>query len=72
MAVCLPRGMAAGVMAIIPAASGVSDTQGLSTIVFACIIATIVIFAIGLPPASRRLVTAAGEATGTTLEIQSK
>jgi len=55
MGVSLPRGMAAGVMATVPAASGVSDTGGLETVVYACIIATIVIFAVGLPLAARRL-----------------
>ena len=55
MEVSLPRGMAAGVMATVPAAAGVPGTRGLATIVFACIISTIAIFAVGLPVASRRL-----------------
>jgi cell volume regulation protein A len=55
MTVALPRGMAAGVMATIPAAAGVVATEGLSTIVFACIVSTIAIFAIGMPLASRGL-----------------
>jgi cell volume regulation protein A len=54
MAVSLPRGMAAGVMATIPAAAGVPASEGLSTVVFACIMATIAIFAIGLPLAARQ------------------
>jgi Na+:H+ antiporter len=58
MAASLPRGMAAGVMATIPAAEGVPASQGLATVVFACIIATIAIFAVGLPLTMRRLPSA--------------
>lgn len=55
MSVALPRGMAAGVMATIPAAAGVAHARGLVTIVFACIVTTIAVFAVGLPITMRRL-----------------
>ena len=55
MTVALPRGLAAGVMATIPAAAGVPHTRGLVTIVFACIVTTIVIFSVGMPLVARRL-----------------
>lgn len=66
MGVALPRGLAAGVMATIPAAAGVADTGGLATIVFSCIVTTIAVFAVGLPLAARRLVPAGagGEGAG--------
>jgi hypothetical protein len=46
--------MAAGVLATVPMAAGVVATEALPVIVFTCIVATIAIFAIGLPLASRR------------------
>ncbi len=51
---CLPRGMAAGVMATVPMAAGVVATEALPVVVFTCIVATIAIFAVGLPLAARR------------------
>ena len=51
--VSLPRGMAAGVLATIPLAQGVSGTDVLPPMVFACVAATILIFAVGFPIASR-------------------
>lgn len=55
MSIALPRGLAAGVMATIPAAAGVPDTRGLVTVVFACIVTTIVVFSIGMPLIARRV-----------------
>lgn len=52
--VCLPRGMAAGVLATVPMAAGVVATDGLPVIVFSCIVATIAVFAIGLPLVTRQ------------------
>jgi len=52
----MPRGLAAGVLATIPAASGVIATDWLSTTAFACIIGTIAIFAVGLPMSMKQLV----------------
>jgi cell volume regulation protein A len=52
--ISLPRGMAAGVLATVPAAAGVVATGDLPVIVFSCIVATIAIFAVGLPLTTRR------------------
>lgn len=54
IAVCLPRGMAAGVLATVPMAAGVVATDGLPVIVFSCIVATIALFAVGLPLVTRQ------------------
>lgn len=54
--VCLPRGLAAGVLATVPMAAGVIATDTLPVIVFSCIVATIVVFAVGLPLVTRRVV----------------
>ncbi len=54
VAVSLPRGMAAGVLATLPAAAGIPGTERLPTIVFACVLATILIFAVGFPIVRRR------------------
>jgi cell volume regulation protein A len=51
---CMPRGMAAGVLATVPMAAGVVGTEALPVVVFTCIVATIAIFAVGLPLAARR------------------
>lgn len=53
--VCLPRGLAAGVLATVPMAAGVIATDTVPVIVFSCIVATIVIFAVGLPLVTRRV-----------------
>ena len=50
----LPRGVAAGVLATLPVAAGVPGTEGLPTVVFACVFGTILIFAAGFPLALRR------------------
>lgn len=52
-AVAYPRGMAAGVLATLPAAMGIPGTQTLPALVFACVFATILIFAAGFPLARR-------------------
>jgi cell volume regulation protein A len=52
--VCMPRGLAAGVLATVPMAAGVAATEGLPVVVFSCIVATIAVFAIGLPLVTRR------------------
>ncbi len=57
--VCMPRGLAAGVLATVPMAAGVVATTELPVVVFTCIVATIAIFAVGLPLAGRRLAKAA-------------
>ncbi|MCC6897391.1 MAG: cation:proton antiporter [Polyangiaceae bacterium] len=53
IAVSLPRGMAAGVLATLPAAAGVPGTEALPTVVFAAVFTTIVVFAVGFPLARR-------------------
>ncbi|TVQ79615.1 MAG: hypothetical protein EA369_04315 [Bradymonadales bacterium] len=44
--ICAPRGLAAGVLATLPLTQGVSGVDDLSTIVFAVIVTTIVVFAV--------------------------
>lgn len=56
VAVSLPRGMAAGVLAMVPAQAGMPGTESLSVVVFACVFTTILIFAGGFPILKRRLV----------------
>ena len=51
--VSLPRGMAAGVLATIPHVSGVEGTEHLPPLVFAAVVTTIVVFAVGFPILSR-------------------
>jgi potassium/hydrogen antiporter len=51
--VSLPRGMAAGVLATMPAAAGVAHTADLPNVVFAAAIVTILVFAVGFPAARR-------------------
>ncbi|MDP6945211.1 MAG: cation:proton antiporter, partial [Myxococcota bacterium] len=51
--VSLPRGMAAGVLATIPHAAGVGETENLPPLVFAAVVTTILVFAVGFPLVSR-------------------
>lgn len=51
--VSLPRGLAAGVMALAPAAAGIPSAEVLPETIFAAIVTTILIFAIGFPLARR-------------------
>lgn len=53
--VALPRGMAAGVLATLPMASGVPGTEQLPAIVFAAVLSTILMFAVGFPLVKRRV-----------------
>ena len=59
--VTLPRGMAAGALATLPMAAGVPGTEGLQVIVFACIAATIFLFAVGFPIAKAGMDTVSAE-----------
>ena len=45
----VPRGVAAGVLATLPLASGLPAMQELPTVVFACVVGTILLFAAGFP-----------------------
>jgi cell volume regulation protein A len=56
--VALPRGMAAGVLAMMPHQAGVPATEGLPTVVFATVVTTILAFALGFPLMKRRLIRA--------------
>lgn len=49
----LPRGVAAGVLATMPVAAGIPDTEQLPPVIFACVFGTILIFAAGFPLALR-------------------
>lgn len=51
--VAMPRGLAAGVLATMPFAAGVSGTADLPIVVFAAVFASVLIFAIGLPMVRR-------------------
>lgn len=53
--VSMPRGMAAGVLATLPAAAGIAGTERLATIVFATVLTSIVVFAIGFRSARKAL-----------------
>lgn len=61
--VSMPRGMAAGVLATLPVAAGVPGTETLPTLVFASVLTTILIFAVGLPLVRRRARTEAAPIT---------
>jgi cell volume regulation protein A len=45
----LPRGVAAGVLATLPVSAGLAGMEDLPTVAFACVFATILIFATGFP-----------------------
>jgi cell volume regulation protein A len=53
--VCMPRGMAAGVLATLPAAANIEGTEQLPVVVFACVFTTILIFAVGFPLVKKQL-----------------
>jgi hypothetical protein len=53
--VCMPRGMAAGVLAIMPSKAGVAGMGQLPVVVFSCVVVTILAFAVGMPWMSARL-----------------
>ena len=55
IAVAMPRGMAAGVLAMMPFQSGVPGTEQLSVVVFATVFTSILIFATGFPILKKRL-----------------
>lgn len=53
--VLLPRGMAAGVLAMMPFQAGIPGTAELPVVVFAAVLTTIMIFAAGFPILKKRL-----------------
>ncbi len=54
-AVAMPRGLAAGVLAMTPLAAGVPGTESLPGIVYAAVFTSILVFAVGFPLARRSL-----------------
>jgi Na+:H+ antiporter len=66
VAVSLPRGMAAGVLSMLPAQAGIPGTRELPVIVFAATTTTIVTFAVGFPVLKKRLLAVQGAAAATT------
>lgn len=60
---CVPRGVAAGVLATLPMAAGLPGMEDLSTVVFACVVGTILIFAAGFPLVMRSGSASAPEAS---------
>lgn len=71
VAVSMPRGMAAGVLATLPVSAGVPGTEALPVIVFACVFTTILVFAGGFPLLRRRTEPTAGEGSFVTAVITS-
>lgn len=53
--IAMPRGLAAGVLASMPAAADVPGTQQLPVLVFAAVTTSIVIFSVGMPLVRRRM-----------------
>ena len=52
--VLLPRGMAAGVLAILPAQQGMEDANDMPVVVFAAVLTTILLFTVGVSVIRRR------------------
>jgi len=63
-AVAMPRGMAAGVLATLPVSAGVPGTEGLPVVVFACVLTTILVFAVGFPMIRGQMQLKAAEPQG--------
>ena len=55
VAILFPRGMAAGVLAMMPHQFGVPNTRELPVVVFAAVFTTILLFAVGFPLFKKRL-----------------
>ena len=54
--VLMPRGMAAGVLAILPFQKGIADSEFLPVVVFSCVVTTLLLFAGGFPVYKNRLI----------------
>ena len=54
--VLMPRGMAAGVLAILPFQKGIADSEFLPVVVFSCVVTTLLLFAGGFPVFKNRLI----------------
>lgn len=55
MGVSIPRGMAAGVLALLPHSQGIAGTGQLPVVIFASVLTSVLIFAVGFPVMTRRL-----------------
>ncbi len=55
IAILMPRGMAAGVLAMMPYQEGIEGTENLPVVVFAAVLTTILLFAGGFPVFKKRL-----------------
>jgi hypothetical protein len=53
--------MAAGVLAILPFQAGLTGTEGVPVMVFACVFTTILVFAAGFPYFTRKMAEATAE-----------
>lgn len=53
--VLMPRGMAAGVLAMFPAQAGIPGTKDLPVLIFSTVFTTILLFAVGFPVFRKRL-----------------
>ncbi|MFT5356465.1 MAG: cell volume regulation protein A [Polyangiales bacterium] len=53
--VLMPRGMAAGVLAMMPYQAGIEGTESLPVVIFSAVLTTILIFAVGFPILKKRL-----------------
>jgi hypothetical protein len=72
VSIALPRGMTAGVLAILPVEKGIVGARSLPLVVFSSILVTILIFAVGFPLVRRKMPTvAASEASLPASEVQS-
>ncbi len=60
ISIALPRGMAAGVLATLPAAAGIEGAENLPSMVFAAVVTSIAIFAIGFRKVRSEQARAAG------------
>ncbi len=55
VSVSMPRGMAAGVLAMVPSQAEMAGTENLPVVVFACVLTSILVFAGGFPVLKRQL-----------------
>jgi cell volume regulation protein A len=65
LSISLPRGMAAGVLAMLPAQYQVPGTEQLPVVVFATVVTTIALFTVGFPIMKRRLAAVGAPAQAT-------
>ncbi len=71
VAVLMPRGMAAGVMAMLPHQAGMPGMEQLPVLVFAAVFGTILLFAAGFPVVRKRVPEEDREAPGEAADVPS-